>query len=259
MDWMNAGYDVIKTAVLQYKGDGYTLELFLIMLIVMCFLSKKHEMSRRVVLYTVISIIILCNPIVAVVLQKTALHSVYWRTLWILPMGIVIAYTMVCLVEKFNNAVLKTVVGIVLGIVIITSGSQMMTSENFQKTENKYKIPGEVIEVADIILDHSDGSAKVIAPDAVSIWVREYTPEIELIYGRGYIYGYEGTRTKPLKLRRVLNAEKFEFYKIDLLMREWDYRYVVLEKNRISDINRVVKYGYVLLGDTNSYHVFYRM
>lgn len=76
MDLINAGCDVIKTAVLQYKGEGYVIELFLLMLVGMFFFSKKHEIDRRLLIYTLISIIILCNPIVAVVLQKTALHSV---------------------------------------------------------------------------------------------------------------------------------------------------------------------------------------
>lgn len=173
-------------------------------------------------------------------------------------MGIVIAYTMVCMINKFKNKVFKLLVGVICGIVIILSGSQMMTTENFQTTENYYKIPGEVIEVADIILDDSDGMAKVIAPESISVWIREYTSEIELVYGRGYVYGYEGIRTKPLRLRRILNAEELEFYKLDLLMCEWDYRYLVLEKNRV-DIDRAIRHGYVLLEDTNSYYVFYRM
>ena len=57
-------------------------------------------------------------------------------------------------------------------------GKPVITNENYQDTENKYKIPNEVIKVADIILNDSRREVKVIAPEEISTWIREYSAEI---------------------------------------------------------------------------------
>ena len=75
------GKEIIKQAVLFYKGTGYLIELFLVMLVVLFFLSRKYSFERKIVMYSVLSMLVLCNPFVAVVLKRVALETVYWRTL----------------------------------------------------------------------------------------------------------------------------------------------------------------------------------
>ena len=81
------GISIIKQAISWYKGSGKLLELFLIMLVLLLILSEKNSFERRIVGYTILSIVVLCNPFVAVILKKIALETVYWRTLWIFVCG----------------------------------------------------------------------------------------------------------------------------------------------------------------------------
>ena len=249
------GISIIKQAISWYKGSGKLLELFLIMLVLLLILSEKNSFERRIAGYTILSIVVLCNPFVAVILKKIALETVYWRTLWILPMSVDIIVAITLILKKIRWRWLKILLSIIFLGTFSIIGKPVITNENYQDTENKYKIPNEVIKVADIILNDSRREVKVIAPEEISTWIREYSAEIILQYGRGYIYGYNGWNAENDYLQSILNAEVIDLPKLDEVVRLWGYEYLVLgeQSAEIGDVEILV---YKFIGSTQQYNVF---
>lgn len=255
MDLFLEGADIIKQAILQYKGSGYLLELFLVMLVLLLFLSKRNSFERKIAYYTILSMIVLCNPFVAVILKKVALETVYWRTLWILPMGIVSITALIIIVKKMKNNWMKIFTSICFCVVIVKCGGAVLTEDNFHKSENCYKIPEEAVETANIILKDAGGTAKVIAPEEISTWVREYSADIIVPYGRGYIYGYEGWKAEIEYQRDAWRSDPIDVNKIDEIVKVWDYDYLVMDKRK-AEADTIEVLGYELLGTTNEYNIF---
>ena len=249
------GKEIIKQAVLFYKGTGYLIELFLVMLVVLFFLSRKYSFERKIVMYSVLSMLVLCNPFVAVVLKRVALETVYWRTLWILLMGIVITSAAVAIISRIKNRGFKIFALLFFVVFVVKAGSPVFTEDNFQRTENCYKIPDIAVKTADIILADAKGTAKIIAPEEISTWIREYSSDIIVPYGRGYIYGYEGWIAESEYLRSIWANEILDLNKINEVVRVWGYDYLIINKER-AEVDSVVSFGYDLLDASTDYYIY---
>lgn len=249
------GICIIKQAISWYKGSGKLLELFLILLVLLLIFSEKNSFERRIAGYTILSIVILCNPFVAVILKKIALETVYWRTLWILPIGSVSALGMVSVIKKIKKNWMKILLAFGFLMIILKCGSSLFTQDNFEKKENWYKIPNEVIKTADVILKDSKGTAKVLAPEEISTWIREYSADIIVPYGRGYIYGYDGWSGAIEYLREAWNGEYVDLGRIAEIEQAWNYEYLVMAKDK-AEVGNVEALSYRLIGSTEKYNVF---
>ena len=254
-DLICEGKEIIKQAILFYKGTVHLLEVFLVMLVMLLFLSRKYSFERKIVMYSVLSMLVLCNPFVAVVLKRVALETVYWRTLWILPMGIVIVSAAVAIIKRIKNRGLKIIALLIFIVFVVKAGSPVFTEDNFQRTENCYKIPDIAVKTADIVLTDAKGTAKIIAPEEISTWIREYSSDIIVPYGRGYIYGYEGWIAESEYLRNIWGDEILDLEKINEVVRLWGYDYLIINKQR-AEADNVVAFGYDLLDASTDYYIY---
>lgn len=254
MNLILEGQEIVKQAITLYKGSGHLYEVFLITLVILFFCSKRHSVERRIVGYTVICGVILINPIVAVILKRVALETVYWRTLWLLPMSFIIVCSIIAILRKTKYTSLKILVVLGSVFIIIFTGDSVFSDENFHKTENIYKIPESVIEIADIILEDAEGEARVIAPEEISIWIREYSADIYLLFGRGYIWGYEGWNPDIEYIRDILREESYDVVALDEFVTRREYEYLVVESKRIS-LEDILQREYILLGETQECYI----
>ena len=97
---------------------------------------------------------------------------------------------LVCGVREKKQQVLIT---LLLVPVIFLSGVFQITDYRFKKAENLYKLPQVLIDISDEILreqaEEGDGVARLVAPYETAYAFRQYSYNIELMFGEDATYG----------------------------------------------------------------------
>lgn len=250
---MNEILDKTLTWFKIYFAEGDLFVIYVISIGIGILLKIRRKEKISVLNFvSILSMLILFFPPFAFVLQKIALEDVYWRMFWLLLIPLVIAITVVegiSGIKKYQNKVIF-LSGIIA--IIILGGKNIYTKENFFFNENKYKIPQKVVEVCDILMTSGEKHIKIIAPDEIMIWSRTYNSDIQLLYGRDYIYGFiDG----PDEIYNGVNAEV------------WDVPFMV-ESAIFNDCNFIVQplgrasqeefeyYGFKKIGHTAEYVIY---
>ena len=111
----------------------------------------------------------------------------YYRILWLVPVYVVIAYAVCLLISRAKRYTVKTVVAVATVLVIALSGSLIYTNRYMTKAENMYHIPQYAINICDAIKDaNGEGQVVVAFPTELVYFVRQYTTDIKMPYGRDY-------------------------------------------------------------------------
>lgn len=131
------------------------------------------------------------NPVVPFVLNKFFdVNSEYYRLLWIAPVIVLLAYVATRLIDeeiidngkrKLNE---KALTGVLLLFIALTAGN-FVYKGGYEKIENIYQIPNELIEVSQII--HSDADSeypKAYFEYDYNMQIRQYDPKIQLTIDR---------------------------------------------------------------------------
>ena len=171
----------IVRAFSEYKGDGGYLAIFFIAILYM-FLKRKDKKKNEIVfflLYPIILLFVLMNPIFNKLVHPI-FNTIYFRLLWMLPLGIEIAYFIVSFINDQNSKMQKWVVGIVSVIVIISAGTFIYNAKNFQKVGNLYKLPDEGIRVTQLIGADDESYKKVIAPPSIIAIIPQIDSSVHL-------------------------------------------------------------------------------
>lgn len=248
---LQEGWNIVRTAVEWYFSNGYVWILLLCALIFALF-RRKDKNYYILGWYTVIYAVLVLNPISALILGKLGLDGVYWRTLWMIPTGGMIAYTFTQLVSLKKLRMFRPLLIVVCSIVIVLSGKLIYNSNNFQLAENPYKIPQEVIEVSEYI---EPGNA-VLAPLDVMIWLRTYDADIYLPIGR-QSYFFEGNEEKNSLIQSLSDPAVTDVEYIASNAMRYGCRYIVIENNREMD-GQWEDFGYELVGQTERYIIYCR-
>lgn len=180
--------EAIKTIVSwfqAYYADGFFLILAMISYIYL-FVNSKNV---RVRFLLPIAMIVFCviNP----VLYKLVLEEViYWRLFWMVPDAIIIAVAITSVIKRCSKDWLKLLILAVMTVLIMANGTNAFVYGNFTKVQNWVKLPEATVVVCDTIRAMEE-NPKVLLPRTLYSDVRQYAPEIEMLYGRnadGYIY-----------------------------------------------------------------------
>ena len=166
----------------DYMGTGLILIWFLLSLIYL-FLHEKKKNIRIVFLYVpVILLIVFLNPVLAGRIYSFMGLEGYYRILWLLPVTIVIAYTVVQIYGSLKDSK-KNMFLVAAAVVIMFSGNLIYTSPLFDRAENIYHIPESVVEICDAI--EVDGrEVRAVFPAEMIQYVRQYSAVIFMPYGR---------------------------------------------------------------------------
>lgn len=245
------GWNIVQTAIEWYFSNGYVWILLLCAIAISLF-KRKVKKYNFLGWYTVIYSILVFNPISALVLSKLGLEGVYWRVLWMLPTGCMIAYTLTWLVSIGNKRVIRGILVAVSGVAIVLCGKLIYNSENFQIAENPYKIPQEAIEVSKCI---EPGNA-VIAPIDVLIWLRTYNADIYMPIGR-QAYSFEGNPDKTNLIRSLSDPAVTDVEYIAANAMNYGCKYIVIVNNRQMEGNWE-DYGYYLTDQIENYLIYRR-
>lgn len=248
---ISEGWNIVKTAALWYFSNGYVWFLLVCACIVI-FLTSKKGKAKYLVWYVAVYSILVFNPVSAIVLSKFGMDGVYWRSFWMIPTGCLIACAMTYLIAKPKKQIYRGIVLVISIVAIVVCGKQIYTRDNFQKTENWYKIPQEVIEVSKYI----ETGNTVLAPIDLLVWFRTYNADIYLPIGRQEYYFSTNDEKKQL-INSLSWDETVDVSYIATNAIDYGCRYIVIRKQQTSegDWN---EYGYQLAGETETYLIYKR-
>lgn len=186
-------FDLVIQTYNRYAGGGMYLALFFISLIYIYFSPDAKSVKKDLGAYSLFALIIVLFPPAAYIINAVIFDhgspdtTVFWRTYWIIPIILLIAYCSETITYRQKNKSNKVLIFLSCCAVIVLCGKFLFTSEQFGRSENKYKLPEEAVIISDIIEDDAnarDVVPKLAASDSITPYIRQYDAGIKLTYGR---------------------------------------------------------------------------
>ncbi|MCL2718029.1 MAG: hypothetical protein FWE14_04535 [Lachnospiraceae bacterium] len=173
------------TILKNYTGTGYLFTLYLTSVAYLLFTEKEKHL-RALIIYTPLTLLLIFLLPVTHRLYSAALdEETYYRMLWLLPLGITIAYSGAKFLTGLKKDSYRRVGLCALAIVIILAGTYVYSSPNISKAENLYNLPGATVNVSEYILNDAEFDfIYAVFPKEHVHFVRQYSSKIRLAYGR---------------------------------------------------------------------------
>lgn len=245
-----------RAVVNQYFGNGVYLIFYVLALV---FLFKKRPDLKKILLLP------MCVLFFLFALPKTSHFilsymfeggGIYWRYFWLLQINLIIAVAVVEMIEIKKEKRGQRLL-VILGILIV-SGSFIFNQDNFQKAENPYKIPDEVVEICDLIKADA-GEAYLledltVAPASLAGWIRMYDGDICLLYGRYSSYTYTKNEDTE-EIDEYLSQRSGNVEDVLDKIEKNECTYLIVQSDMELQEEAEVR-EYILLGETSHYLLY---
>jgi len=157
-------------------------------------LTKYKEEDKKsksfLLTYPIIVFIIIWNPIFTKIILNFINEEVYWRMYWLVPIGITLAYIFTKIIYSQSKVIRKIFNSIAIFIIIIASGKLVFSSENYQKVNNYYKVPDEILDIVLEVSKDEEGYKKLVGPHEFIIYTRQIDGTIKLGDARSFTAVY---------------------------------------------------------------------
>ena len=257
MDWKTACQEMLDMYGSVF-GNNHMFLIFLACLIIL-FITDR-EKRKTFLLPSLFLVILILNPVCYVFIWKKFLKYAYWRTFWMIPVIPVIAYTIVHLMMRAKEKAAGAAAVVLFLLLIVQGASDVYTGNEtgFTDAPNTYKLPQEVIAVADALLELDDEPYAIVDPN-LNVYMREYTSKIHMLYGRdayGYIAKMDRRRRKVVKL---LSEEKPDLKRLHKYMKHQGYPYYVRWNDRDTEVGLVDFYdaGFTVASEIGNYTIYF--
>lgn len=241
----------IAEIIKAYAGTGSMLVLYVLSLFYI-WMKEENKVIRHLMLWgsVLVTAVFAFPPF-----RKVFIHfldtETYYRILWILPMGVVIAYVGVRIIEKHRRIGLLVMTG-----VIILSGSLVYKSQYISKAENRYHFPQVVVDICEEILPEEvseDSRILAVFPSELIHFIRQYSSDIRMPYGREMLVERWGNERELYELMEAPG------YNVELIADKaiQNYcKYVILNISK-GKSEPMENYGYELRTTIGAYEVYY--
>ncbi len=183
------GLSYLRACLNLYSGECAFLVLYVIALIWVC--ARGTKLERRVFIPSgVLLLVTVYNPLFPVMINRFFdVNNEYYRFFWITPVVILLPYAAAKLVMMMKDRSSRWIMAVALVILMILSGN-FIYRNGYQKAENIYKMPSELMEIADLIHEQSDKVyPQVLLEYEYNMQMRQYDPKILLTIDReDYLY-----------------------------------------------------------------------
>lgn len=215
----------ILTTFKAYCGSGFYPLLFLAALIYLL-VTEKDRKIRIVLLNSSLVITVLFFLPFFKEIMDILDEGTYYRILWLLPMSVVIAYAGVKLIGR------HTKIGcIALVLVLILTGQNVYRNVNVSKAQNRYHIPNSVIAICNEIMPEPDKErAWAVFPDELIHFVRQYTSEVQMPYGREMLVPEWGWNWDTHPIYEVMREDTVDIDALAPLLVEYEVQYLILNR-----------------------------
>ena len=235
-----------------YSGSSLYMTIFLCCLVYL-WITEENEGKKTVLVYSSACILFLFFfPLFAYVMIRYD-QEIYYRILWFLPVSLVIALAATKLVAVQTRRARKIVIACLACVIIAKGGDYTYDNPTFQKAENAYHIPQEVIDVCDAILpsDSEDWVCAVFPQEMIS-YVRQYSANIHMPYGREVLI----TRWNLWHpMYQTMEAETIYAKTLARQASEAGCHYIILHQDKVFDKD-IEQYGYLLEKNVDGYNIY---
>ena len=240
----------------DYIGNGWFVWACFLVALVFC-LVKGNDRRKRLFTFSAVAIVILFNPLVYKVVGEKFMSGVYWRLFWVIPTVITLGITLTDLAAKVKMNLLRLAAVGVLCIVIAKTGTFFFNGDTYCVPENDYEIPQVAIDVSDEIQRITEGGySTVIVPNELLCYIRQYTANIALFYGRN-IWGFMNNPTDAQwELYNLMNAEQIDYKLLHDSAAAYGCNFIVFNSDVRQIPDEMESYGYTLKGSTGCYLIY---
>lgn len=177
----------------KFIGNGAYMAL---LFAAMYYIHKTEKDKRSFFTWVPFGLLLIFfNPVVILLIYRQFMWGTYWRILWLIPQVVILAYAGTRLIMENKKVMEKLLTFAVIFTIVITGGKSIYNKNNFQKKENYFKIPTAAIDVSQHVLKYAGTwYPTIIVPNELYCYIRQYTSEIRLLYGRnaeGYMGGVD--------------------------------------------------------------------
>lgn len=208
----------------KYSGSGLILGWFLVS---WCYLLLKEEKKQNRVMLVYMPagiLLIFYNPFFYRLFGNMTEEAIYFRFLWLLPVTIVIGYSVIHIMSGLSQR-RKPVFGFIVVLLILISGKWVYSNPLFQKAENPYHMPKDVVEICDAI--RVEGREVMAAfPREFLLYVRQYSPYVCMPYGREVFDEYD-------EFFAVMEQEEIDMSQLAQLAKQHGCHFLILSKEKI--------------------------
>ncbi len=234
----------------KYAGAGFIMAWFVICAVYL-FVQEKDKGKRVLFLYVpIILVLLFFNPLFIRIIYGVIGEEIYYRILWLLPVAIVIAYTIVKIYCGLRGRKAYGFLGLA-AILVIISGSCIYFNPAFERAENIYHVPEEVVEICDTI-EVEGREVMAVFPSEMIIYIRQYSARVCMPYGREMLVERWGLGND---LYDAMEAEVLEAELISGLAKESACHYVIINTDKT--VNGDFKdYGYIEVAWVGQYIIY---
>lgn len=230
----------------KYMGTGLILIWFVLALVYL-FLHEKRKPYRILLIYVpALVLLVFFNPVFHRVFEKLVGDEIYFRLVWLLPIAVVIGYTVVLICNSLKG-VKRTVFAVTAVLILVISGKLVYKNPLFTKAENVYHVPQTVVEICDAI-EVKGREVMAAFPAEFLLYVRQYSPLVCMPYGRE-VFGYHD------ELYGAIMSEEPDVEKLAALAKKALCHYVILHEGKVNE-TQMEQYSYELFAVIDGYEVY---
>lgn len=231
----------------RYMGSGLMIFWFMLALVYLFFKEEK-KINRILFIYVpVLTLLLFFNPLFVKVFFETAGEEIYFRICWIMPVTVVIAYTILTIYQGLQEKKRKPFLAIAFCLIAV-SGTLVYQNPLYSKAENGYHVPQTVVDICDaIILPGREVMA--LFPKEHLLYVRQYTPYVLMPYGREFLDG------KSDELGYLMERKEIPVDKMAELAKARYCHYVIIPEDKVL-LGDMSQYDYELFAEIDGYLIY---
>lgn len=231
----------------RYMGTGLVVILFLVA-VVYLLRCEKRKPIRILLVYTPIVILLLFfNPFFYRVFSGALEDEIYFRVCWLLPMVVVISYSIISVCGKLQG-MKRTGFALTALLIIIASGKWVYSNALFTRAENMYHVPQKVVDICDAIA--IEGREVMAAfPTEFLLYVRQYSPLVCMPYGR-IVDSWSFTEFYALMCQ-----DEIEVDKLATMAKQELCHYIILPEDTVL-LGNMEEYAYEMFAEMHGYVIY---
>ncbi len=237
----------------NYGGDSTMTVIVAAAILYLWVTEEKKEIRILFVHLTAGITALFFFPLFAYAAMHFFLDSeVYYRLLWLVPMGMIVSYALARAVSKIETRRKRIVISGVFVLLLMQSGSLVYRNPLVTRAENLYHLPQSVISAADVM--HVEGrDVKAVVPGEMLQFIRQYDASIHLAYGRDALI--DGWSNNPLY--EAMEANPVRSFAITDYAKQQGVEYIVLRAGTpIAGGKPIGKYEFSYLTTVDNYDIY---
>lgn len=249
---------------LGFKGGGMHMGLYFAAVLFLALLSRTDNEKRNNYLLSGYSILfwgIFFFPLTAKIIVEYCIGSnVYWRMFWILPFPLVTAYAFALALKQVPSGWKRGIFIFFTMAVIMVTGTSIYP-HYFSKAENIYKIPQNAVDVCQIVnedaKENQTAEKKVIVPNELLSYIRQYDGSIQMPYGRNALKNEKFQNKNVKRIFELMSSPETDFETLAEYAKREACNYLVYPVHETAD-KKLQELGYERIGENGVYCVYRR-